>query len=126
MPNLNRPEHTLAKLNNLKELRLFNGANCKDKDWSFIKNLNNLEILMASPDADFLTISQLKTLKQLFVSWTEASGNQLPSLDQLKDFQHLEKLTFEFKGGEKTLTADDLNKLKGMLPGVELKVTGRK
>jgi hypothetical protein len=41
----------------------------------------------------------------------------------LKDFQHLEKLTFEFKGGEKTLTADDLNKLKGMLPGVEIKVT---
>jgi len=126
MPNLNRPEHTLAKLNNLKELRLFKGANCKDKDWNFIKNLNNLEILMANPDADFLTISQLKTLKQLGVSWTEASGNQLPSLDQFKDFQHLEKLTFEFKGGEKTLTADDLNKLKGMLPGVELKVTGRK
>ena len=121
MSHLKRPEQTLAKLKDLKELRLISGT--KLKDWSFIKNLNKLEDLMASPDADFPTISQLKTLKRLTVMCDEVSGNQLPGLDQFKDFQHLEKLSIWFFNTKRNISDNDLNQLRAMLPNTEVVVT---
>ena len=122
MPHLKRPEQTLAKLKNLKTLKLAFGTN--PKDWNFIKNLDKLEELMASPDADFPTISQLKTLKRLSVMCDEVSGNQLPGLDQFKDFQHLEKLEIKFHHTKRNISDNDLNQLRAMLPNTEVVVTG--
>jgi hypothetical protein len=122
MSHLKRPEQTLAKLKDLKELRLIAGT--KLKDWSFIKNLNKLEKLMASPDADFPTISQLKTLKRLIVMCDEVSGNQLPELDQFKDFQHLERLEIYFLNTKRNISDNDLNQLRAMLPNTEVVVAG--
>ena len=121
MSHLKRPEQTLAKLENLKELRLIAGT--KLKDWSFIKNLNNLEKLLANPDADFPTISQLKTLKELVVH-CDLGANQLPGLDQFKDFQHLEKLEIKFYVTKRNISDDYLNQLRAMLPNTEVGVTG--
>lgn len=122
MSHLKRPEQTLAKLKNLKELRLILGT--KPKDWSFIKKLNNLEKLMANPDADFPTISQFKTLKVLVVMCDKKSGNKLPSLDQFKDFQHLENLGIWFYNTKRNISDNDLNQLRAMLPNTEVEVTG--
>ena len=122
MSHLKRPEQTLAKLENLKELRLVFGTNLDD--WSFIKNLNKLEGLMANPDADFPTISQLKTLKELRVFCDQVSGNQLPGLNQFQDFQHLEKLQIQFWGTKRNISDNDLNQLRAMLPNTEVVVTG--
>ncbi|MGA0903115.1 MAG: hypothetical protein ACO3RY_03335, partial [Opitutales bacterium] len=121
MSHLKRPELTLAKLKNLKELRLVFGTN--PKDWSFIKNLNKLEKLFANPDADFPTISQLKTLKELVVH-CDLGANQLPGLDQFKDFQHLEKLSIWFFDTKRNISDNDLNQLRAMLPNTEVVVTG--
>jgi len=121
MSHLKRPEQTLAKLKDLKELRLILGTN--PKDWSFIKNLNKLEVLMANPDADFPTISQLKTLKRLNVMCDGESGNQLPGLDQFKDFQHLEKFVITFFNTKRNISDNYLNQLRAMLPNTEVGVT---
>jgi hypothetical protein len=121
MSHLKRPEQTLAKLKNLKKLRLVFGSN--PKDWSFIKNLNKLEKLTTSPDADFPTISQLKTLKWLVVMCDKQWGNQLPGLDQFKDFQHLEQLEILFWGTKRNISDNDLNQLRAMLPNTEVVVT---
>ena len=121
MSHLKRPEQTLAKLKNLKELRLIAVTN--PKDWSFIKNLNKLKKLFANPDADFPTISQLKTLKSLTVMCDQDSGNQLPGLDQFKDFQHLEKLEIKFYNTKRNISDDYLNQLRAMLPNTEVVVT---
>jgi len=122
MSHLKRPEQTLAKLKNLKDLRLIFGT--KLKDWSFIKNLNKLKKLFANPDADFPTISQLKTLKRLTVMCDQDSGNQLPGLDQFKDFQHLEQLEIQFYHTKRNISDNDLNQLRAMLPNTEVVVTG--
>jgi len=92
------------------------------KSWDFLKNLDELEFLMVSPTADFSSITKLKTLKRLVVeSVPEVKERLEPAIFQ--SFRHLEILTFKFRGVEKTLTDDDLNKLKAMLPEVEIKVT---
>ena len=122
MSHLKRPEQTLAKLKNLKDLRLIFGT--KLKDWSFIKNLNKLKKLFANPDADFPTISQLKTLKRLTVMCDQDSGNQLPGLDQFKDFQHLEQLEIQFYHTKRNISDNDLNQLRAMLPNTEVVVIG--
>ena len=93
------------------------------KDWSFIKNLNKLENVIAIPDADFLTISQLKTLKRLSVFCDEEWGNQLPGLDQFKDFQHLEQLEIQFYHTKRNISDNDLNQLRAMLPNTKVVVT---
>ena len=121
MSHLKRPELTLAKLKNLKSLRLMFGTN--PKDWSFIKNLNKLENVIAIPDADFPTISQLKTLKRLSVFCDKESGNQLPGLDQFKDFQHLEQLEIQFYQTKRNISDNDLNQLRAMLPNTKVVVT---
>jgi len=119
--HLKRPEQTLGKLKNLKVFRSVGGTNTKD--WSFIKNLNKLEKLFANPDADFPTISQLKTLEELVVL-CDQSANQLPGLDQFKDFQHLEKLEIKFYNTKRNISDNDLNQLRAMLPNTEVVVTG--
>ena len=87
MQNWKRPEQTLAKLTQLKNLRFSHGN--KLKDWSFIQNLKNLESMTLNPDGDFQTISRLKNLNLLMVMCDGSSGNQLPNLDQFNNFQHL-------------------------------------
>ena len=92
------------------------------KSWDFLKNLDELGSLKVSPTADFTSITKLKTLKRLVVeSVPEVKERLEPAIFQ--SFRHLETLTFQFRGVEKTLTDDDLNKLKAMLPEVEIKVT---
>jgi len=119
--HLKRPEQTLGKLKNLKVFRSVGGTNTKD--WSFIKNLNKLEKLFANPDADFPTISQLKTLKRLILMCDVESSNQLPGLDQFKDFQHLENLGIWFFNTKRNISDNDLNQLRAMLPNTEVGVT---
>ena len=77
---------------------------------------------MANPDADFPTISQLKTLKELRVFCDQVSGNQLPGLNQFQDFQHLEKLQIDFQGTKRNISENDLNKMRAMLPNTKVKV----
>jgi hypothetical protein len=85
--------------------------------------VNKLEGLIANPDADFPTISQLKTLNRLIVMCDGESGNQLPSLDQFKDFQHLERLEIKFHNTKRNISDNDLNQLRAMLPNTEVGVT---
>ena len=54
----------------------------------------------------------------------EVSGNQLPGLDQFKDFQHLEKLEIQFYNTKRNISDNDLNQLRAMLPNTEVEVTG--
>ena len=53
----------------------------------------------------------------------EVSGNQLPGLDQFKDFQHLEKLEIKFYHTKRNISDNDLNQLRAMLPNTEVGVT---
>ena len=92
------------------------------KSWDFLKNLDELGSLMVSPTADFSSITKLKTLKRLVVEIVP-EVKEMPEPSIFQSFRHLETLTFHFRGVEKTLTDDDLNKLKAMLPEVEIKVT---
>ena len=87
----------------------------------FSQNLDELESLIVSPTADFTSITKLKTLKRLGVE-IEPHVKEMPEPSIFQSFRHLEILTFKFRGLEKTLTDDDLNKLKAMLPEVEIKV----
>jgi hypothetical protein len=121
LKKLKRPEQTLIKL---KNLRILSARGRYIKDWNFIKNLNNLEKLTTSPDADFQTISQLKNLNILCFVCDPFSGNQLPNLDQFQDFKHLEKLEICFSGIKRNISDDYLNQLRAMLPNTELVVTG--
>ena len=117
LKKLKRPEQTLIKLKNLK---ILSTRGRYIKDWNFIKNLNDLDHLTSSPDADFPTIAQLKSLKKLNVICDSISGNQLPSLDQLNNFQHLEKLVIQFNGTQRNISDGYLNKLRTMLPNTEV------
>ena len=119
LKKLKRPEQTFNKLKNLK---ILSARGRYIKDWNFIKNLNKLEKLTTFPDADFPTISQLKTLKELKVL-CDQSANQFPSLDQFKDFQHLEKLVIWFQHTKRNISDDYLNQLRAMLPNTEVGVT---
>jgi Leucine-rich repeat (LRR) protein len=92
------------------------------KSWDFLKNLDELGSLKVSPTADFTSITKLKTLKRLVVEILP-EVKEMPEPSIFQSFRHLETLTFQFRGVEKTLTDDDLNKLKAMLPEVEIKVT---
>jgi hypothetical protein len=121
LKKLKRPEQTLIKLKNLK---ILSARGRFVKDWNFIKNLNDLDDLTSSPDADFPTIAQLKSLKKLNVICDTFSGNQLPSLDQLNNFQHLEKLAIIFSGIKRNISDDYLNQLRAMLPNTEVVVVG--
>ena len=51
------------------------------------------------------------------------SGNQLPGLDQFKDFQHLEKFEITFFNTKRNISDNDLNQLRAMLPNTEVVVT---
>jgi hypothetical protein len=95
------------------------------KSWDLLKNLGELRSLMVSPTADFSSISKFKTLKFLTLEMAP-EVKEMPELTIFQSFQNLETLTFYFRGVEKTLTVDDLNKLKVMLPEVEIQVTGGK
>ena len=122
MDNLKRPEQTLAKLTQLKHLRI--GYSTRLKDLSFIQNLKNLESLVVGPNNDFSTISKLKTLKALQLECDPLSGKKLPNLDQFNNFQHLEKLEINFYNTKRNISDDYLNKLRAMLPNTEVVVTG--
>ena len=51
------------------------------------------------------------------------SRNRLPGLDQLKDFQHLERLEIQFYTIKRNISDNDLNQLRAMLPNTEVVVT---
>jgi hypothetical protein len=85
--------------------------------------LNKLEKLTTTPDADFPTIAQLKTLEHLEL-FLDQHGNELPNLDQFNNFQHLEKLEILFYNTKRNISDDYLNKLRAMLPNTEVVVKG--
>ena len=118
-----RPEQTLIKLKNLRSLtvRSLSARGRYIKDWNFIKNLNKLEKLCTSPNADFPTIAQLKTLEHLEL-FLDQHGDELPNLDQFNNFQHLEKLQITFNNTQRNISDDYLNQLRAMLPNTEVVV----
>ena len=87
-------------------------------------NLAQLSELTVPPTANFSSISKLKSVNffKVFIVGSE----ELPDVMVFQDFQHLDKLWINFDQSPVTLTADDLSKLKVMLPGAEIKVTGGK
>ena len=87
-------------------------------------NLAQLPELTVPPTADFPSIAKLKTLNffKVFIGPSE----ELSDFMVFQNFQHLDKLWINFDRLPTTLSDDDLKKLKVMLPGVEIKVTGGK
>lgn len=86
------------------------------KSWGFLKNLDELESLMVNPKACTTPITKLKTLKRLVVE-SGPEVKERPELSIFQSFLRSETLTFQFRGVEKTLTNDDLNKLKSHAVG---------
>jgi hypothetical protein len=117
--NVKQLDQTLAKLNTVTRLRLRKDQ----KNWKFIKILKSLKFLKCRPSADFSTIAQLKTLEHLEL-FLDPYGNELPSLDQFKNFQHLEKLDIRFFNTKRNISDDYLNQLRAMLPNTEVVVKG--
>jgi len=122
LDSVKAPESTLRKLSGLNRLMLI--GRLPIESWDFVTDLTQLTTLTVHPVADFPTIANLKSLKNLEVYME--NSKKIPDVTVFKDFQHLDKLWINFYRSPLTLTADDLNKLKVMLPGVEIKVTGGK
>ena len=100
----------LESLPNLSDLIL---NKVEIKYWSFFKRLNNLKRLsVRDSEADILAISQLKTLRALYLDSMKGF-----SLDQFQGFKHLEYLYFRDGSSD-----DDLHKLRAMLPNTEVVV----